>query len=79
VKTVLYISIGLATVALARWIVLRLGFSGKLILGGLGAWLGARIFSSLDITIGTGIISTVAPFVIGFVVMMVMIYFITRL
>jgi len=78
-KTVLYISIGLLAVALARWIVFRLGFTGKLILGGLGAWLGEKIFSSLDITIGAGIIATVAPFVIGFVVMMVIVNFIIRL
>jgi uncharacterized membrane protein YeaQ/YmgE (transglycosylase-associated protein family) len=78
-KTVFYISIGLVAVALARWIVLNWGFSGKLILGGLGAWLGANIISSLEITIGTGFIAVVVPYIIGFVVMMFIIKFISRL
>jgi uncharacterized membrane protein YeaQ/YmgE (transglycosylase-associated protein family) len=78
-KTVFYISIGLVAVALARWIVLNWGFFGKLILGGLGAWLGANIISSLEITIGTGFIAFVAPYIIGFFVMMIIINFISRL
>ena len=77
--TGLYILIGLVAVALTREIVFKWGFTGKLILGGLGAWLGANIISSLEITIGTGFIAVVAPYVIGFVVMMIIINFISRL
>ena len=57
---------------------IRLGLIGKIILGIIGAFLGGWIFSSLGISIGTGLLAQIIHATIGAILILVVLALIRR-
>jgi len=57
---------------------IRLGLIGKIIVGIIGAFLGGWIFSSLGISIGTGLLAQIIHATIGAILILVVLALIRR-
>ena len=57
---------------------IRLGLIGKIIVGIIGAFLGGWIFSSLGISIGTGLLAQIIHATIGAILILIVLALIRR-
>ena len=75
-----WLIVGAVTGILADFLVtgIRLGLIGKIIVGIIGAFLGGWIFSSLGISIGTGLLAQIIHATIGAILILVVLALIRR-